>query len=181
MTQTDPTADSALPDSLDAALRTALGRSGTGAPAEAALTELERRKAEGLRGALIRRSGLSDREALDAISTIALTTLKLERLDRLELECLDRMAQSVEAIIAERRTAPPDASYTARLLAAGPERIAQKVGEEGVELALAGASGDRTRIVSEAADLLYHTLVLLAARDVRFADVLAELERRHRP
>lgn len=87
----------------------------------------------------------------------------------------------LEAVIAERRTAAPDGSYTARLLAAGPDRIAQKVGEEGVELALAGASGDRTRIVSEAADLLYHTLVLLAARDVRLADVLAELERRHRP
>jgi hypothetical protein len=116
MTQLDFNENSALPESLDAALRAALGRSGTGAPAEAALTELERRKAEGLRGALIRRSGLSDREALDAISTIALTTLKLERLDRLELECLDRMAQSVEAIIAERATLAMLLRYRTRLL-----------------------------------------------------------------
>ncbi|MFO1067162.1 MAG: hypothetical protein U1E14_01410 [Geminicoccaceae bacterium] len=104
MTQLAHADDSVLPAGLDAALQAALGRSGTGAPAELALTDLEKRKAEGLRGALIRRSGLSDREALDAIATIALATIKLERLDRLELDCLDRMGASVEAIIAERKT-----------------------------------------------------------------------------
>jgi phosphoribosyl-ATP pyrophosphohydrolase len=86
----------------------------------------------------------------------------------------------LEGIIAERRTTAQDSSYTARLLAEGPWRIAQKVGEEGVELALAGVADDRARIISEAADLLYHTLVLLAARNVRLAEVLGELERRHK-
>lgn len=87
---------------------------------------------------------------------------------------------TLEQIIAARRGAPPGSSYTARLLATGPQRIAQKVGEEGVELALAGACEDRTKVVSEAADLFYHVLVLLAARDVSLEDVLKELERRHR-
>jgi phosphoribosyl-ATP pyrophosphohydrolase/phosphoribosyl-AMP cyclohydrolase len=59
-------------------------------------------------------------------------------------------------------------------------RIAQKVGEEGVELALAGVGGDRAQVIGETADLLYHVLVLLAARDVSLADVVQELERRHR-
>ncbi len=87
---------------------------------------------------------------------------------------------TLEEIIAERRSAAPESSYTARLLAEGRQRIAQKVGEEGVELALAGVGDDRTRVVSEAADLVYHVLVLLAARDVRLDEVLEELARRHR-
>ncbi|MEQ1800460.1 MAG: phosphoribosyl-ATP diphosphatase [Gammaproteobacteria bacterium] len=87
----------------------------------------------------------------------------------------------LERIIADRRSAPPDTSYTASLLASGRQRVAQKVGEEGVELALAGVGDDRARIVSETADLLYHVLVLLAAREVTLDEVLGELERRHRP
>ncbi len=85
------------------------------------------------------------------------------------------------AVIAQRQAAPAAESYTARLFAAGLPRIAQKVGEEGVETVIAGldATGDE-RLVSEAADLLYHLLVLLAARGVGAERVAAELARRHR-
>jgi phosphoribosyl-ATP pyrophosphohydrolase/phosphoribosyl-AMP cyclohydrolase len=89
--------------------------------------------------------------------------------------------QQLERVIAERRSAAPDGSYTASLLASGRQRIAQKVGEEGVELALAGVGDDQARVVAETADLLYHVLVLLAARDISLDEVLQELERRHRP
>ncbi len=89
--------------------------------------------------------------------------------------------QQLERVIAERRSAAPDGSYTASLLASGRQRIAQKVGEEGVELALAGVGDDRARVVAETADLLYHVLVLLAAREISLDEVLQELERRHRP
>jgi len=87
----------------------------------------------------------------------------------------------LEQVIAERRSASAEASYTASLLASGRQRIAQKVGEEGVELALAGVGDDRGRVVAETADLLYHVLVLLAAREVSLNEVLQELERRHQP
>ncbi len=70
----------------------------------------------------------------------------------------------LEATIAARAGADPATSWTARLLAEGPKRAAQKVGEEGVETALAGAAGPDEELVSEAADLLYHLLVLLRAR-----------------
>ena len=60
-------------------------------------------------------------------------------------------------------------------------KVAQKIGEEGVELALAAAAQDRDRVTAEAADLLYHLLVVLRLRDLTLADVVAELERRHRP
>lgn len=86
----------------------------------------------------------------------------------------------LEQVIAERRGAAPDTSYTARLFAAGQARMAQKVGEEGVELALAAVTADRTRVVGEAADLVYHLLVLLQSRDTTLADVVAELSARHR-
>jgi phosphoribosyl-ATP pyrophosphohydrolase/phosphoribosyl-AMP cyclohydrolase len=82
----------------------------------------------------------------------------------------------------ERRAgADPQTSYTARLLAEGPVRIAQKVGEEGVEVALAGAVGDREGCISETVDLLYHLSVLMQARGFVWEDVAAELERRHSP
>jgi phosphoribosyl-ATP pyrophosphohydrolase/phosphoribosyl-AMP cyclohydrolase len=70
-------------------------------------------------------------------------------------------------------------SYTARLAAAGTKRIAQKVGEEGVELALAAQSGDRQEIIDEAADLIYHTIVLLADLGLSLGDVANRLESRH--
>ena len=85
----------------------------------------------------------------------------------------------LEQVIAARRDAPPDKSYTASLLASGRQRIAQKVGEEGVELALAGVGDDRVRVVEETADLLYHVLVLLADRQISLQEVVEELERRH--
>ena len=84
-------------------------------------------------------------------------------------------------IVEDRAAADPSESYTARLLAEGPMRIAQKIGEEGVEVALAGAVGDRAGCVSETADLLYHLAVLMQARGFDWNDVAAELERRHQP
>ncbi|MDO9509371.1 MAG: bifunctional phosphoribosyl-AMP cyclohydrolase/phosphoribosyl-ATP diphosphatase HisIE [Thermovirgaceae bacterium] len=74
----------------------------------------------------------------------------------------------------------PDESYTARLIQEGLSRVSQKVGEEGVETALAAASGDRNAFVSEAADLFYHLLVCCVALEVEPAAVWAELEERHR-
>ena len=85
----------------------------------------------------------------------------------------------LEAVVAERGAADPEESYTARLMAKGVKRIAQKVGEEGVEAALAATVGDREELTNEAADLLYHLLVLLRASDLTLADVTDELKRRH--
>ena len=79
------------------------------------------------------------------------------------------------AVLEERRSADPATSYTARLLQSGIERIAQKVGEEGVETAIAAVAGRRDRVVSEAADLLYHLLVLLQASGVEPGEVAEEL------
>jgi phosphoribosyl-AMP cyclohydrolase / phosphoribosyl-ATP pyrophosphohydrolase len=90
---------------------------------------------------------------------------------------LGRLAE-LERTIARRAGADPTSSWTARLLAQGPKRIAQKVGEEGVETALAGVAGDDAELASEAADLVYHLLVLLNARNLVFQDVLDVLARR---
>ena len=83
------------------------------------------------------------------------------------------------AVLLSRKNAPPSESYTARLIASGLSRVAQKVGEEGVETALAVVQGDAERIVSESADLFYHTLVALIASGVPLTDVIRELEERH--
>jgi phosphoribosyl-ATP pyrophosphohydrolase/phosphoribosyl-AMP cyclohydrolase len=88
--------------------------------------------------------------------------------------------ERLQAIIRDRIATAPEGSYTARLAAAGVLKVAQKVGEEGVELALAAAAQDRARVTSEAADLLYHLLLLLELRELSLADVIDELERRHR-
>ncbi|MEE4186370.1 MAG: phosphoribosyl-ATP diphosphatase [Gammaproteobacteria bacterium] len=85
----------------------------------------------------------------------------------------------LESVIAARRATDPEASYTALLLSRGTPYIAQKVGEEAVELAIAAVLGERERTVSEAADLLYHLLVLLADANLSLADVSAELAHRH--
>jgi len=82
------------------------------------------------------------------------------------------------ATIASRKDAPPETSWTAKLLARGPAKTAEKFGEEAIEAIIAAARGDRENLTYEAADVLYHLLVMLAASDVAFADVLAELERR---
>ncbi|HEY0959153.1 MAG TPA: phosphoribosyl-ATP diphosphatase [Novosphingobium sp.] len=84
----------------------------------------------------------------------------------------------LETIIAARRNADPESSYVARLNARGVGKIAQKVGEEAVEAVIAALEDDRQGLVGEAADLLFHLLVLLAAKDVPLAEVLAELDRR---
>lgn len=81
--------------------------------------------------------------------------------------------------IADRAGTDPADSYTARLLAQGIKRIAQKVGEEGVEVALAAVSGNGAELTSEAADLLYHLTVLLPSAGSSWVDVIAELKRRH--
>ena len=90
------------------------------------------------------------------------------------MTALDRLA----ATIASRKGADPASSWTAKLLAGGPETCAKKFGEEAVEAVIEAVKGDRNRLTSEAADVLYHLLVMLAARDVTLAEVLAELERR---
>ena len=80
--------------------------------------------------------------------------------------------------IADRKGADPASSWTAQLLAKGPEKCAEKFGEEAVEAIIEAVKGDRARLTSEAADVVFHLLVMLAARDVTLNDVLAELERR---
>ncbi len=80
----------------------------------------------------------------------------------------------------KRRSESPEESYTARLLAKGPSRVAQKVGEEGVETAIAAATGDRDGFRYEAADLLYHLLVACISTGVSFKEVLDELMSRHK-
>lgn len=85
----------------------------------------------------------------------------------------------LETLIEGRKTADPESSYTAQLLQGPLRRAAQKVGEEGVETALAAVAETDDKLVSEAADLIYHTLVLLAAKDLKLDAVVAELKRRH--
>ena len=80
--------------------------------------------------------------------------------------------------IADRKTADPDSSWTAKLLSKGPEKCAEKFGEEAIEAIIEAVKGDKERLTSEAADVLYHLLVMLASRDVALDDVLAELARR---
>lgn len=86
--------------------------------------------------------------------------------------------QALAATIASRKGADPDTSWTAKLLAKGPEKCAEKFGEEAIEAIIEAVKGDRARLASEAADVLYHLLVMLAARDVTLAEVEAELARR---
>ena len=83
-------------------------------------------------------------------------------------------------VIENRKNNPTGKSYTASLFAAGLSKIAQKVGEEGTEVVVAALSQNDQRLIEEIADLTYHTLVLLSARGLTFAQVLAELEKRHR-
>ena len=82
------------------------------------------------------------------------------------------------ATILARKTADPDSSWTAQLLAKGPEKCAEKFGEEAIEAIIEAVKDDKAALTSEAADVLYHLLIMLAARDVPLEDVLAELARR---
>jgi phosphoribosyl-ATP pyrophosphohydrolase/phosphoribosyl-AMP cyclohydrolase len=88
--------------------------------------------------------------------------------------------KTLEQVIVQRIADRPAGSYTAKLLDAGITRIAQKVGEEGLELALAGVAQSDREIIGEAADLLYHTLLLLNAKGLSLGAVVSELQARHR-
>lgn len=85
----------------------------------------------------------------------------------------------LEQLLASRKTADPESSYTARLYASGTKRIAQKVGEEGVETALAATVNDRHELTNEASDLVYHLMVLLQDQDLDFSAVIHNLRTRH--
>jgi phosphoribosyl-AMP cyclohydrolase / phosphoribosyl-ATP pyrophosphohydrolase len=85
----------------------------------------------------------------------------------------------LEAVIAQRIEQRPEGSYTAKLWSDGVTRMAQKVGEEGVEVALAAVTQDNDRLVGESADLLFHLALLLKSRDLSLGDVVSELEKRH--
>ena len=85
----------------------------------------------------------------------------------------------LETIVKKRLDAGGEESYTARLAAAGTKRIAQKVGEEGVELALAATAGNQQEVIEEAADLIYHLVVLLADNGLSLEDIATRLEARH--
>ncbi|WP_306330874.1 bifunctional phosphoribosyl-AMP cyclohydrolase/phosphoribosyl-ATP diphosphatase HisIE [Vibrio injensis] len=85
----------------------------------------------------------------------------------------------LEQLLAARKSASPESSYTASLYASGTKRIAQKVGEEGVEVALAAATGDKAELISESADLIYHLLVLLQDQGLALSDVIDKLKQRH--
>ncbi|WP_415402464.1 phosphoribosyl-ATP diphosphatase [Tateyamaria sp. SN3-11] len=87
---------------------------------------------------------------------------------------LDDLFTTIEA----RKGADPDSSWTAKLLAKGPEKCAEKFGEEAVEAIIEAVKNDKAALTSEAADVLYHLLVMLASRDVALGDVMAELARR---
>ena len=86
---------------------------------------------------------------------------------------------TLEDVIRERLEHPDSSSYTASLAASGEQRIAQKVGEEAVELALASVSGVREDVIDEAADLVYHLLVLLHVQGLDLGDIVARLRQRH--
>lgn len=83
-------------------------------------------------------------------------------------------------VIEDRKKNPSEKSYTTRLFNEGLPKIAQKVGEEGTEVVVAALAQDDQRLIEEVADLAYHTLVLLAARGLTLADVMAELQKRHK-
>ncbi len=87
---------------------------------------------------------------------------------------LDDLAQIIDA----RKSADPDSSWTAKLLSKSPEKCAEKFGEEAIEAIIEAVKGDKAALTSEAADVLYHLLVMLAASDVALSDVMAELARR---
>jgi len=90
------------------------------------------------------------------------------------MSALERLAATIEA----RKGADPDTSWTAKLLAKGPEKCAEKFGEEAIEAVIEAVKGDPERLTSEAADVIYHLLVMCAARDVTLAQIEAELTRR---
>ena len=91
---------------------------------------------------------------------------------------MSEILQRLDATIAARKGGDAESSWTAKLLAKGPEKCAEKFGEEAIEAVIEAVRGDRAALTREAADVIYHLLVLLAAQDLSLDDVLAELERR---
>jgi phosphoribosyl-ATP pyrophosphohydrolase len=91
------------------------------------------------------------------------------------------MLNELEAIIRDRKTNPKTDSYTNKLLDAGIERVAQKVGEEATEVVIAALRQRRETQINELADLFYHTLVLMTTLDISLDDISTELQRRHQP
>jgi phosphoribosyl-ATP pyrophosphohydrolase len=90
------------------------------------------------------------------------------------MHTLDRLAATIKS----RKSADPESSWTAKLFAKGPEKCAEKFGEEAIEAIIEAVKGDREKLASEAADVLFHLIVMLEARDVDLAAVLAVLEAR---
>ncbi|MCL4674579.1 MAG: phosphoribosyl-ATP diphosphatase [Pararhodobacter sp.] len=90
------------------------------------------------------------------------------------MSALQRLAATIDS----RKGGDPDTSWTAKLLSKGPEKCAEKFGEEAIEAVIEAVRGDRDRLTGEAADVLFHLLVMCAARDVTLADIDAELTRR---
>ena len=84
----------------------------------------------------------------------------------------------LDKTIHSRKGADPESSWTAKLFSKGPEKCAEKFGEEAVEAIIEAVKGDREKLIGEAADSLYHLLVMCAARDVTLADIEAELDKR---
>tara|TARA_R110002094_G_scaffold94300_2_gene95447 strand:- start:164 stop:472 length:309 start_codon:yes stop_codon:yes gene_type:complete len=84
----------------------------------------------------------------------------------------------LEAIIAARKSADPDTSWTAKLLSLGVDKCAEKFGEESIEAIIEAVKGDKAALTAEAADVLYHLMVMLAAADVALADVMEVLDQR---
>ena len=121
----------------------------------------------------------------DALLVTAMPSGPTCHLDK--LSCFDRDAEvfgfgfvgRLESIIRDRMERRPSKSYTANLLQQGEKRIAQKVGEESIELALAATAGNRSEQLEEAADLLFHLLVLLASKGITLAEVTEKLRQRH--
>jgi phosphoribosyl-ATP pyrophosphohydrolase len=108
--------------------------------------------------------------ALPAIPAIGLVSLQ-----NLEVEVIQRLYE----IIKDRQTHPKAGSYTNQLMDAGVDRLAQKVGEEAVELVIAATRQSRQRVIEEASDLVYHMLVLLVKEGISLAEIEDELARRH--
>ena len=86
--------------------------------------------------------------------------------------------EELARVVAARAGTDPEKSWTARLLAKGPEKAAEKFGEEAIEAVIEAVKGDKSRLAAEAADVLFHLLVMLEARGVTLAEVMAELESR---
>ncbi len=90
----------------------------------------------------------------------------------------DMTLEKLEEVVAARASASADESWTAKLLAKGPEKCAEKFGEEAIEAIIEAVKGDNAKLASEAADVLFHFLVMLRARELPLSEVMAELQRR---